>query len=143
MHKMNRDHAAKARKAIAACDFDPLTDLKDSIKDILVDVAHLCDAEGIDFVERVQKAINTWVVERIDPLSLADGPTVEITIGTEGLPEPPEPVKRPGKRDKSRPAYAARRTAAHRTARGPDTRRASDGIFCRRICACKAGSICG
>jgi len=104
MHKMNRDHAAKARKAIAACDFDPLTDLKDSIKDILVDVAHLCDAEGIDFVERVQKAINTWAVERIDPLSLADGPAVEITIGTEGLPEPPEPVKRPSKRKKSRPA---------------------------------------
>ncbi len=101
---LNHEHAEKARKAIAACDFDPHSDHKDSIKDILVDVAHLCDAEGIDFVGQLKRAINTWAVERIDPLSLADGPVVEIIIGTEGLPEKPKPVKRPSKRKKSRPA---------------------------------------
>lgn len=104
MHKMNRDHAAKARKAIAACKFDPHQDLKDSIKDILVDIGHLCDAEQIDFIAQLKRAINSWAVERIDPMSVADGPTVEIAVGTEGLPPPPEPVKRPSKRDKSRPA---------------------------------------
>ncbi len=82
MHKMNEEHAAKARKAIAACGFDPHQDLKDSVKDILVDIGHLCDAENIDFVTALKRAINSWAVERIDPTSVADGPTVEVVIGS-------------------------------------------------------------
>ncbi|MGC1585993.1 MAG: hypothetical protein WA791_09845, partial [Rhodomicrobium sp.] len=101
---MNEEHAGKARKAIAACDFDPHQDIATSVSDLLVDLAHLCDAEAIDFVERVKKAINAWQVERIDPTSIADGPVVEIYIGTEGLPPKPKPLKRPDKRKKSRPA---------------------------------------
>jgi hypothetical protein len=101
---LNQEHADKARKAIAACDFDPHQDLAASIKDLLVDLAHLSDAEGIDFVETVKKALNAWAVERIDPLSVADGPVVEIYIGTEGLPPKPKPVQRPDRRKKSRPA---------------------------------------
>lgn len=104
MHKVNKEHADRARQAIAACGFDPQTDLKDTIKDILVDVGHLCDSESIDFVAALKRAINTWAVERIDPESLTDGPVVEITIGAEGLPPKPKPVKRPSKRKKSRPA---------------------------------------
>jgi hypothetical protein len=101
----NREHADNARRAIASCNYDPaLTDLKDTIKDILVDIGHLCDAENIDFVMALKRAINTWAVERIDPHSVADGPAVEIVIGTEGLPPLPKPAKRPSKRDKSRPA---------------------------------------
>jgi hypothetical protein len=101
---LNQEHADQARKAIAACEFDPHQDLSTSVSDLLVDLAHLCDAEGVDFVERVKKAINTWQVERIDPTSVADGPAVEIIIGAEGLPTEPKPAKRPGKRDKTRPA---------------------------------------
>ena len=104
MHKMNKEHADTARQAIAACDFDPLTDLKDTVKDILVAIGHLCDAENIDFVAALKRAINTWSVERIDPESVFDGPNVEITIGTQGLPPAPEKAKRPSKRSKSRPA---------------------------------------
>jgi hypothetical protein len=104
MHKMNEEHAAKARKAIAACKFDPHQDTATSVKDLLVDLGHLSDAEQIDFVETVKKALNAWAVERIDPMSVADGPVVEIHIGTEGLPPKPEPNKRPDKRKKSRPA---------------------------------------
>ncbi len=104
MHKLNEEHAATARKAIAACNFDPHQDLATSVKELLADLGHLCDAEGLDFAERVKKAINAWAVERIDPTSVADGPAVEITFGTEGLPPKPEPVKRPDKRKKSRPA---------------------------------------
>ena len=63
---------------MAACGFDPQTDLKDTIKDILVDVGHLCDAENIDFVAALKRAINTWAVERIDPASFDDGSAVEI-----------------------------------------------------------------
>ncbi len=104
MHKLNKEHAEQARHAIAACGFDPKKDLKDAIKDILVDIGHLCDAENIGFVDALKRALNTWAVERIDPDSLADGPAVEITIGAEGLPPQPKPGKRPSKRDKSRPA---------------------------------------
>jgi hypothetical protein len=104
MHKMNEEHIATARKAIAACAFDPKQDLKESIKEILADFGHLCDAETIDFVALLQRAINSWAVERIDPMSTAEGPVVEIYIGREGLPEKPKPVTRPDKRKKSRPA---------------------------------------
>jgi len=101
---INKEHAAQARHAIASCGFDPQQDLATSISDLLVDLAHLCDAEDIDFIERVKKAINTWQLDRIDPMSIASGPAIEIVIGTEGLPEKPKPAKRPSKRDKSRPA---------------------------------------
>ncbi len=101
---LNKEHAAQARHAIASCGLDTQQDLVTSISDLLVDLAHLCDAESIDFIERVKKAINTWTVERIDPTSIADGPVVEIYIGSEGLPPAPNRVKRPSKRDKSRPA---------------------------------------
>ncbi len=101
---LNQEHAGQARRAIAACDFDPHQDLATSVLELLACLGHLCDAEGVDFVKRVKKAISTWAVERIDPNSVAPGPAVEIVIGTEGLPEPPAPVKRPSKRDKSRPA---------------------------------------
>ncbi len=103
MLKINKDHAAKAHNAIAACEFDPHQDVTTSVKDLLVDLGHLCDAEHIDFVESIKKAINTWQVERIDPTSVADGPVVEIYIGTEGLPSKPKPKKRASKPRKSRP----------------------------------------
>ena len=64
---LNQEHADQARRAIAACNFDPHTALKDTVKDILVDFGHLCDAENIDFVMALKRAINTWAVERIDP----------------------------------------------------------------------------
>jgi len=104
MHKENKEHAAKAHEAIAACAFDPGQDTATSVKDLLVNLGHLCDAEGIDFAEAVKKALNAWAVERIDPASTASGPVVEIYIGTQGLPPEPRPVKRPDKRKKSRPA---------------------------------------
>jgi hypothetical protein len=89
---------------IAACHFDPKQAVATSVKDLLVDLAHLSDAERLDFVEIVKKAINAWQVERIDPMSVADGPVVEIYVGTEGLPPKPAPAKRPDRRKKSRPA---------------------------------------
>ena len=104
MTKLNQEHAEVARKAIAACGFDPAQDLAASVSDLLVDLAHLCDAERLDFVAIVTRAIRHWQVERIDPASVAEGPDVQILIGTTGLPPPPKPVKRPDKRKKSRPA---------------------------------------
>jgi hypothetical protein len=104
MHKMNSGHASSARQALAACNFDPHQEFADSVKEILVNIGHLCDAENIDFRAALERAIRHWQVERIDPASVLDGPVVEIFIGEEGLPPDPKPVKRPSKHDKSRPA---------------------------------------
>ena len=101
---LNQEHADNARKAIAACAFDPDQDLTTSVCDLLVDLAHLCDAESLEFVEIATRAIRHWQVERIDPASVLEGPVVEIYIGKEGLPPKPKPIKRPDKRKKSRPA---------------------------------------
>ena len=97
-------HTDTARRRLPPADIDPGQDLKTSVSDLLVDIAHLCDAESLDFVEIVTRALRHWQVERIDPGSLAAGPVVEIYIGKEGLPPKPKPVKRPDKRKKSRPA---------------------------------------
>ncbi len=86
MHQANEKQAAQARRAIAACDFEPQRELKDSVKEALVNIGHLCDAENIDFIVALKRAINSWAVERIEPRSLLGGPIVEIIIGTEGLP---------------------------------------------------------
>ncbi len=99
---LNQDHAETARRALAACDFDKHASLETSIQDLLTDLAHLADAEKLDFVGIVTRAIRHWQVERIDPASILEGPAVEITIGTEGLPPKPEPKKRPGKPKKVR-----------------------------------------
>ena len=101
---LKQDHADTARKAIAACAFDPDQDLMTSVSDLLVDLAHLCDAESLEFVEILTRAIRHWQVERIDPTSVLEGPVVEIYIGKEGLPPKPKPKTRPDRRKKSRPA---------------------------------------
>lgn len=101
---INQDRADHARKAVAGWAIDKEQSIGLLISELLTDIGHLCDQEKLDFVERVQKALRVWSVERIDPNSVAEGPVVEIYIGSEGLPPKPEPVKRPGKLKKSRPA---------------------------------------
>ena len=99
---LNQEHADNAKKAIAACAFDPDQDLTTSVSDLLVDLAHLCDAEKLEFVEIVTRAIRHWQVERIDPTSVLEGPVVEIYVGKQGLPPPPQPKRRPSKPKKVR-----------------------------------------
>jgi hypothetical protein len=99
-----RTRADAARLAIDARDSNAAKDLAAAIQDLVTDLGHLCDTEGFDFVESVRRALRHWAVERIDPGSTAEGPAVDIIIGTEGLPSPPKPIKRPDKRKKSRPA---------------------------------------
>ena len=91
---LNQGHAGSARKAIAASASDPGQDLPTSVSDLLVNLAHLCDAEGLEFVEILTRAIRHWQVERIDPTSVLEGPVVEIYVGKEGLPSPPRPKRR-------------------------------------------------
>jgi hypothetical protein len=39
----------------------------------------------------LSRVIRHWAVERIDPNSIEPGPTVNIIVGADGLPEPPRP----------------------------------------------------
>ena len=99
-----KTRAAEASAALAARGAAQGDDLPTSIQDLVCDLGHLCDENKLDFVDILTRAIRHWQVERIDPLSVAPGPAVEIRIGDEGLPPTPKPVKRPDKRKKSRPA---------------------------------------
>ena len=98
-----KTHADAARAALSV---KPETseDLNTRIQNHLTDLGHLCDVEKLSFTDILKKALRHWAVERIDPNSLAEGPTVEILIGTQGLPE--KPKKRAAKPipKKSRPA---------------------------------------
>ena len=99
-----KTRAAEAQAALAARGAAQGDDLLTSIQDLVCDLGHLSDENKLDFVDILTRAIRHWQIERIDPMSMAPGPVVEISIGTEGLPPKPEPVKRPNRRKKSRPA---------------------------------------
>ena len=99
-----KTRAAEALAALAARGQAQGDDLPTSIQDLVCDLGHLSDENKLDFVDILTRAIRHWQIERIDPMSMVPGPTVEIRIGAEGLPPKPEPVKRPDKRKKSRPA---------------------------------------
>jgi hypothetical protein len=99
-----KTRAAEALTALAARSEAEGDDLPTSIQDLVCDLGHLCDESKLDFVGILTRAIRHWQVERIDPASVAEGPVVEIYIGTEGLPPKPKPAKRPNRRKKSRPA---------------------------------------
>ena len=99
-----KTRAAEALAALAARSEAKGAELPISIQDLVCDLGHLCDQSKLDFVDILTRAIRHWQIERIDPVSMAPGPVVEIYIGTEGLPPKPKPAKRPGKRKQSRPA---------------------------------------
>ena len=99
-----KTRAAEASAALAARSEAEGAELATSIQDLVCDLGHLCDESKLDFVAILTRAIRHWQVERIDPMSMAPGPVVQITIGAEGLPPRPGPVKRPNRRKKSRPA---------------------------------------
>jgi hypothetical protein len=106
MHRANLEHAELGRKAITVGCLGSDQELGECVREALINIGHLCDAERIDFVRALKGALNSWAVERIDPNSVEAGPTVtvEITIGAQGLPAEPKAIKRPDKRGKSRAA---------------------------------------
>ena len=97
-----QDHAEIGRRALLAANEDQHEPLETKIQDLLTNLAHLADAEKLNFVEIVTHALRHWQVERIDPGSILEGPVVEIHIGSEGLPPKPTPKKHLGKPKKVR-----------------------------------------
>ena len=101
MHRINSEHANAGRRALAACSLD-LQNLGENVREVLINLGHLCDVENVDYVEVIKRAILSWQVERVDPNSVAAGPNVEVIIGTEGLPPQPERAKHPARRQNAR-----------------------------------------
>jgi hypothetical protein len=82
--------AEAARQALDVHQPDKSDDLETRIKDLITDLGHLCSVEHLNFLATLKSGIRHWAVERIDPNSTLPGPTVEITIDVQGLPDPPK-----------------------------------------------------
>jgi hypothetical protein len=87
-HPMNLSRADWARKAVEAFGSSTGADLyEEAIGDLLCDLGHLCDQEGLDFVTLVRGAVANWKIEQTDPDGLQNPPRVEIIIhGKKDLP---------------------------------------------------------
>ena len=59
-------------------------DTRQAIQDLVCDIGHLCDREGLDFQKIIVTAVGWWNAERIDPEGILAGPCVTLSIdGTE------------------------------------------------------------
>lgn len=53
----------------------------------ICDLGHLCDREGLDFLDITGRAVSFWKIEQTDPTGVPDPPHVTINIAeTEGSP---------------------------------------------------------
>lgn len=83
------DNADRARWADAAVDaFNTktgTTEYEEAIGDLIADLGHLAEREGLDFMALARRGIADWQIEKIDPSSL-DRPEVTITIAVIAKP---------------------------------------------------------
>ena len=80
-HPMNQSRAGWARKAVEAFGSITGADLyEEAIGDLICDVGHLCDQEGLDFLALLGGAVANWKIEQTDPDGLQNPPGVEIII---------------------------------------------------------------
>src|SRR5688500_18947635 len=67
-HPMNDSRAEWAREVVEAFGSITGADLyEDAAGDLICDIGHLCDEEGLDFVAMVRKAVAYWSIEQADP----------------------------------------------------------------------------
>jgi hypothetical protein len=84
-HPMNDSRAEWAREVVEAFGSITGADLyEDAAGDLICDIGHLCDEEGLDFVAMVRKAVAYWSIEQVDPDGIADPPEVDIIIAPTG-----------------------------------------------------------
>ncbi len=82
---LNHKRAICAEKAVAVfSEIVNADDTRQAIQDLICDIGHLCDREGLDFQQVVVIAVGWWHAERIDPNGLHPEPYVTLSIdGTE------------------------------------------------------------
>lgn len=62
-HPTNTDRAQWAEKAIQAFMDETGTDREDALADLLCNLHHWCDAEGLDFLKEYQRGMVHYAVE--------------------------------------------------------------------------------
>ena len=82
---LNLKRAASAEQAVAKfAEVVNADDTRQAIQDLVCDIGHLCDREGLDFQKIIVTAVGWWHAERIDPEVILDGSYVTLFIdGTE------------------------------------------------------------
>lgn len=90
LHRMHRHRGEKAAVGVEAFAEKAELSCAESelqITFLICDLGHLCQREGLDFVDIARRAVSFWKIEQIDPTGIADPPQVTITIEeTEGSP---------------------------------------------------------
>jgi len=70
MHKSNKKRAKRARKAIVNYSTGygpPSNELETDIVDMMTDLRHLCDADGLSYAELDRRACGHYCAEVQDP----------------------------------------------------------------------------
>jgi hypothetical protein len=84
---VSRDNDIRARDAeVCLATFTALTgeEGRHAVIDLVVNLGHLCDRDGLDFLRLLKTAIGHWKVEQNHPNHPdRDPPTVTITIDNE------------------------------------------------------------
>lgn len=82
---LNLKRAASAEKAVSRfAEIVNADDTRQAIQDLVCDIGHLCDREGLDFQKIIVTAVGWWHAERIDPEGIHADPDVTLSIdGTE------------------------------------------------------------
>ena len=82
---LNLKRAASAEQAVAKfAEVVNADDTRQAIQDLVCDIGHMCDREGLDFQKIIVTAVGWWNAERIDPEGILAGPCVTLSIdGTE------------------------------------------------------------
>lgn len=80
-HPENRKRAKCALAALTAFHETTGSDLPDdALSDLICDLGHYADQQGIDFTAIAARAIGYWKIEQTDPLGVSDPPDVDIII---------------------------------------------------------------
>lgn len=82
---LNLKRAASAEKAVSRfAQIVYADDTRQAIQDLVCDIGHLCDCEGLDFQKIIVIAVGWWHAERIDPEGIHAELCVTLSIdGTE------------------------------------------------------------
>jgi hypothetical protein len=87
LHRMHRQRGEKAavsvdayaEKAGLGC-----AEAELQITFLIWDLGHLCDREGLDFVDIISRAVSLWKIEQTDPTMVAEPPKVTVAIEQAG-----------------------------------------------------------
>lgn len=69
-----------ARHAAVALDAYPDSETGDPVADLIADLGHWCDEQGLDFLDKAKRGISHWHAEQGELAGVAPLPAVRIRI---------------------------------------------------------------